>query len=88
MAKDAKDPGTGVTRELARYAANLRYEDIPAAVVSRTREVVLDCIGELLAGSTYPVGQAVARFARGAPAIWRAASAITGALSPRPAGRL
>ena len=64
MTKDAKDPGTGVTRALAQYAANLRFEDLPATVVGRTREVVLDCIGELLAGSTYPVGRATASFVR------------------------
>lgn len=62
MAKDAKEPGIGVTKILARYAANLRYEDIPAEVVSRTREVVLDCVGELLAGSTYPVGRVTAKY--------------------------
>jgi len=55
----------GPTRALAAYAAGLRYGDIPGDVVARTKEVVLDCLGTLLAGTQYPVGHATARYLDG-----------------------
>lgn len=51
-----------VTEQLASYASNLRYADIPADVVSYTKTVMLDSIGTWLAGSTYPVGQRTIAF--------------------------
>jgi len=56
---------TQVTERIAEYASTLRYEDLPAAVVARVKDVVLDCLGTLLAGSRYPAGQIVARFVDG-----------------------
>jgi 2-methylcitrate dehydratase PrpD len=39
-----------VSSAYARFIAGLRYEDIPAAVANRTRELVLDLVGVSLAG--------------------------------------
>jgi 2-methylcitrate dehydratase PrpD len=42
------------TRELATFAAGLRYEDLPAEVVARIKTSVLDSIGCCLFGATLP----------------------------------
>jgi len=42
------------TRDLARFAAELRYEDLPPAAVDRMKYCVLDAIGCCLFGSTLP----------------------------------
>lgn len=42
------------TRELARFAAELRYEDIPAEAVERMKTSLLDSIGCCLYGATLP----------------------------------
>jgi 2-methylcitrate dehydratase PrpD len=38
----------------ARFARRTRYEDLPEEVVARTRLVILDCIGAMLAGRREP----------------------------------
>lgn len=44
------------SRQLAEFAANLRYEDIPAAVIERTQALFLDTLASIVAGaSTRPV---------------------------------
>ncbi|MGG4773244.1 MmgE/PrpD family protein [Paenalcaligenes sp. Me52] len=44
------------SRQLAEFAANLRYEDIPAAVIERTQALFLDTLASIIAGaSTRPV---------------------------------
>ena len=44
------------SRQLAEFAANLRYEDIPAAVIARTQALFLDTLASIVAGaSTRPV---------------------------------
>jgi 2-methylcitrate dehydratase PrpD len=47
VAMDA-DNGPGI--ELARFAAGLRFDAVPAAVVRRTEDLLLDWIGSALAG--------------------------------------
>ncbi|GAA5233892.1 MmgE/PrpD family protein [Verticiella sediminum] len=42
------------TRDLARFAAQMRYEDIPADVVERMKTSLLDSIGCCLYGATLP----------------------------------
>jgi len=49
----------GATGELARFAAQLRYEDIPAEVVERMKTSLLDSIGCCLYGATLPWTQRV-----------------------------
>ena len=48
------------TRDLAQFAASLRYEDIPYEVVERIKLSILDSIGCCLFGATLPWTQKVA----------------------------
>jgi 2-methylcitrate dehydratase PrpD len=48
---------------LAQFAATLKYEDIPAAVVDRCEDLFLDTMGSILAGSTSKPVKAMAVFA-------------------------
>jgi 2-methylcitrate dehydratase PrpD len=48
----AAGKGTGVTRQLARHAATLRYEALPPALVEMTKQCVLDTIGVSIGAST------------------------------------
>jgi 2-methylcitrate dehydratase PrpD len=41
-----------ISQQLARFAANLRYEDIPAPVIARAKLHILDSLGVALASST------------------------------------
>ena len=56
----ANDP----TARLAEFAATLRYEDIPAPVLRRAEDLLLDWIGSALAGRGARPVEAIARFAR------------------------
>ena len=42
------------TRDLARFSAGLRFEDLPSEVVGRLKLSVLDSIGVCLHGVTLP----------------------------------
>ena len=44
--------GNGVTRQLARHAASLRYEALPPALVEQTKQCVLDTLGVSIGAST------------------------------------
>lgn len=55
----------GVTERLATYASALRYEDLPASVVARVKDLVLDTLGTLLGGSRYAAGRLVTRYTEG-----------------------
>ncbi len=46
-------PANGIANELAKFAANLNYEDIPEAVRDRAKHLVLDSVGIAHASSTY-----------------------------------
>lgn len=48
-AKDVEQPA----RSLARFAADLRYEDIPAPVIDRAKMLILDALGVGLASNAY-----------------------------------
>lgn len=50
---------SGATAELARFAASMRYEDLPAEVVARMKTSLLDSIGCCLFGMTLPWTQRV-----------------------------
>src|SRR5687767_14812390 len=43
-----------VTRELAQYIVNLKYEDLPQATVEAAKGAVLDQLANILIGSTLP----------------------------------
>jgi 2-methylcitrate dehydratase PrpD len=49
--------------ELARFAANLAYDDIPAPVLRRTEDLMLDTLGSILAGSSARAVQSIAHLA-------------------------
>ena len=52
---------TSLSRQLARWVAGLRYEDLPAEVVDRAKGLTLHGLASLLLGSQTPAGkQAVA----------------------------
>jgi 2-methylcitrate dehydratase PrpD len=51
------------TRDLARFGAALRYDDIPADVIARIKLSLLDSIGCCLFGATLPWTQKVAALA-------------------------
>jgi 2-methylcitrate dehydratase PrpD len=54
---------TGTTRELASYLADLRFEDLPTEVVSRTEELFLDWVSSALAGRNARPVRVLERFA-------------------------
>jgi 2-methylcitrate dehydratase PrpD len=55
--------GRLVTRELAAWIADLRYEDLPDAVVEEAGRAFADFLGEcLFVGGTKPWGQSIAAF--------------------------
>ena len=56
------DPHPGAT--LARFASDLRFEDIPAPVVRRAEDLLLDWAGSALAGKGARAIEALERFAR------------------------
>lgn len=59
----AAAPATHPSAELAAFAAGLRFEHIPPAVLRRTEDLLLDCLASILAGArTRPV-QAIERYA-------------------------
>lgn len=55
---------TAQSAQLARFVADLRYEDIPTEVVRRTEELLLDWFGSALAGKGARPVESIARFAR------------------------
>lgn len=51
------------SRVIAEFAANLTFEAIPAAVIRRCEDLLLDTLGSIYAGSTEPPVQKIAAFA-------------------------
>ena len=51
------------TVRLARYAASLRYEDIPAEIVARAKECIADTVGAIVCGAGLPWSRIVTRYA-------------------------
>ncbi|HWK70242.1 MAG TPA: MmgE/PrpD family protein [Burkholderiaceae bacterium] len=49
--------------ELAEFAVQLTYDDIPADVLRRTEDLMLDCLASVLAGSSARPVQAMAKLA-------------------------
>ena len=48
---------------LAEFAANLRFEDIPAPVLRRAEDLLIDCLASILAGANMRPIQAMERYA-------------------------
>ncbi|HXG50655.1 MAG TPA: MmgE/PrpD family protein [candidate division Zixibacteria bacterium] len=53
-----------VTGKIARFAAEARYENIPARAVETAKIAVMDCVGVALAGSREPSARICAELAR------------------------
>jgi len=51
------------TVRLAEYAAALRYEDLPAAVVRQAKECIIDTVGAIICGSTLPWSRIIIDYA-------------------------
>jgi 2-methylcitrate dehydratase PrpD len=52
------------SRVLASFAANLRFADIPAPVLRRTEDLMLDWLGSVLAARTARPIRSIERFAQ------------------------
>ncbi len=46
----------GTTRALARFAADIRYEDLPSEAVATLKQLFLDTVATTLAGTTLGAG--------------------------------
>src|SRR3954453_684181 len=53
----------GETVELARYAAALRYEDLPSEVVACAKDVIIDTVAACICGSSLPWSRIVIDYA-------------------------
>src|SRR5436305_15041813 len=51
------------TVRLARYAAALHYEDLPAAVVAAARDCIIDTVAACICGSALPWSRIVIEYA-------------------------
>jgi 2-methylcitrate dehydratase PrpD len=75
-------------KEWARFARGTTYDDLPAEVVSRTRLVILDSLGAIVAGMAEPeMGKALKRLRRTAKAR-RAGSPLLSAFAGGTAGTM
>lgn len=54
---------TSPSATLAAFAANLRFEDIPAPVLRRAEDLLLDCLASILAGASARPVLAIDRYA-------------------------
>ncbi len=52
------------TIRLAEYAAGLRYDDLPAAVVQRAKDCITDTVAVIVQGSTLPWSRIVSTYAQ------------------------
>jgi 2-methylcitrate dehydratase PrpD len=52
------------TATLAKYAANLRYEDIPQEVLERARNTICDTVGAIIFGFGLPWSQMIVDYAK------------------------
>jgi 2-methylcitrate dehydratase PrpD len=55
----------GYTKELAQFATQLKYSDLPAPVIEKAKELALHAWGVQLAGSTLPWAKSALRYAQG-----------------------
>lgn len=55
---------TGYTQRLATFAAQLSFQEIPAPVIERIKELLLDTLGSMIAGASAPAVQAIAEYSR------------------------
>jgi 2-methylcitrate dehydratase PrpD len=68
------------TIQLAEYAAGLRFEDLPAQVVQRAKDCIIDTVAVIVLGNQMPWSQIISRYAQSIGAGGR--SRILGATGP------
>jgi 2-methylcitrate dehydratase PrpD len=66
------------TERLAAYAASLRYEDIPPAVLQRAKDCVCDTVAAIIYGGELPWSRMIIAYARGTSAPGRSRILGTG----------
>jgi 2-methylcitrate dehydratase PrpD len=54
----------GITRQLARFAVDTNYDDLPAEVITGSKNSFLDTVGVMLGGCGEPAPQILAQYAR------------------------
>src|SRR6267154_3694186 len=54
---NGKSSAPSLSRQFARWAGGLRYEDLPADVIDRAKGVTLQAVSSVLLGSQMPAGQ-------------------------------
>ena len=57
---------TDETRRLAAYAASVKYDDLPPAVLERARNTIADTIGAMIYGYDLPWSQMIVKYAQSA----------------------
>jgi 2-methylcitrate dehydratase PrpD len=67
---------TSLSRQLARWVAGLRYEDLPPAVVDRAKGLTLHGLASVLLGSQTPSGEQAVSFITDEEAAARAGATI------------
>lgn len=55
---------SGITQAVAQYVASVVFEDLPAAVVQKAKNIVLDALGGQLACTTLPHGRIAIEYAK------------------------
>jgi 2-methylcitrate dehydratase PrpD len=55
---------TNETVRLAKYAAGLRYDDLPAEVIQRAKDCITDTVAVIVQGAALPWSQIVVRYAQ------------------------
>jgi 2-methylcitrate dehydratase PrpD len=68
--------GKSLSRQFAQWVVDLRYEDLPAAVVDRVKGLTLQNLASALIGSQLPAGQQAVTFVTGEEAGVRSGATI------------
>jgi 2-methylcitrate dehydratase PrpD len=63
-AHESHDASQHETERLAAYAAALRYEDLPPAVVQRAKDCIADMVGAIVYGGELPWSKMIIAYAR------------------------
>src|SRR5580704_9311720 len=63
-AVDVTEAAGHETRRLAEYAASVRYEDLPPAVLQRAKDCIVDTVGTIIYGADLPWSKMIVAYAR------------------------
>jgi 2-methylcitrate dehydratase PrpD len=73
-----KEPSAHETERLAAYAAGMRYEDLPPAVLQRAKECIIDAVATISFGAELPWSKMIIAYAQRYGSGGEAKSAILG----------